>query len=202
MRLLLINFLSLLIILTATFIFFSYSTIYILLSFIVLILLLSALLLALGAEFFAIVYTLVYIGVILVFFLFVILLIDLRLEIKNVEQSSIVFASPENIFFSILFFTLLSIGLDIVVCQEFSHLEELSILRPEHQSSYWVALLLNEIHISTVGFFLFHRFGFIAAATGLLMFFSLLGALYIIKLANRELDSKHEDFHLTSLSDD
>jgi len=136
MRLLLIHFLITLIMLIATFIFFSYSTIHILLSFIVLILLFSTLLLVLGAEFFAIVYTLVYIGVILVFFLFVILLIDLRLEIKNVEQSSIVDASSASVILSIVFFLILGVCLDVLVSQEFSNLEELSIIRPEHQHSH------------------------------------------------------------------
>jgi NADH-quinone oxidoreductase subunit J len=130
MRLILINLLVILTIAIATFIFFSYSTVHILLMFILLIIGFSGILLALGAEFFAIVYTLVYIGVVLVFFLFVILLIDLRYEIRNVKQSSIVYATPTNIFLSITFFLLSSLFLDMVVCEDFSNLEELSLIRP------------------------------------------------------------------------
>jgi NADH:ubiquinone oxidoreductase subunit 6 (subunit J) len=129
MRLILISLLSFLTIVIATFIFFSYSTVHILLTFILFILSLSSLLLSLGAEFFAIIYTLVYIGVVLVFFIFVILLIDLRYEIRNVELSSIVYASPVNVFFSILFFFIASIILDLAVCDDFTNLEELSLLR-------------------------------------------------------------------------
>jgi NADH-quinone oxidoreductase subunit J len=134
MRLILISLLSFLTIVIATFIFFSYSTVHILLTFILFILCLSSLLLTLGAEFFAIIYTLVYIGVVLVFFLFVILLIDLRYEIRNVELSSIVYASPANIFFSILFFFVASVVLDLTICDDFTNLEELSLLRVKDSS--------------------------------------------------------------------
>ena len=126
MRLFFINLLSFIIISIATFLFFSFNTIYILSSFILLILMFSILLILLGSEFFAIVYTLVYIGVIFVFFLFVILLVDLRLEVRNSDKSSIVYAAPLNIILSILFFVVSSLLLDVVICQEFSDLEELS----------------------------------------------------------------------------
>src|SRR5690349_19201709 len=85
---------------------YSQNTIYSLLNFLFLVILLAIQLILLGAEFFAILYVLIYIGVVMVMFAFTLMLVNMRFEsVKMYSRPEMYLTSLFfHIWFSLMLF--------------------------------------------------------------------------------------------------
>lgn len=185
-------FFTFLIIFFVFFIFFFVSSTTALFLLILTILSVSAYLIAVGLEFFAIIYTLVYIGVVLVFFIFVIILLDLRKSNTFFSFSNMNYL----IYFLFLFFSVIfdyCLIADYAVHNFFFYPELHSVITDTFQVKlsngnrldYTKLYFVDSYEAFFFGFFLFSYSGVLVAFLGLLLFFSLLSSLAVARLSDK-----------------
>ena len=157
------------------FLFHSTNTIYTLLNFLALVVLLSIQLILLGTEFFAILFTLIYIGVVMVMFMFTRMFINMRFESYKMRSRSELYALSG--FFHIWFMIiLLEAGLS-----DFSHLEDLTMLPAEELNRPWIDRLVSQLDVENIGMTLWCKFGFLCVIVGLTLLGVLIGCLSMIE---------------------
>jgi len=173
------------------------NTIYCLISIISLILSLACFLIYNGLELIGLMLSIIYLGAILVFFIFVIMLIDLRFEnlqeLYNDARAAEPWglATPYFITLSIVFISMNFI-FEKILFEEFGGLEVLSELTflEDHQK-FNTDLVIENIYLTSshpaaVGFSLFSTSGAIVGVLSLLILFSLYISLYTVHQGDKE----------------
>jgi len=184
-----------LIILTSTFILYSRSTIYCLLSLISLVLSISLFLVYAGLELLGFMLSIIYLGAILVFFIFVVMLIDLRFEdlqdiyeeAKTFESQGLTILYPITIVISMVMLNYLT---ERILFEEYYGLEffllEQDIADLPASNN---ALLVNyfadcSISPTAIGFSLFSTEGGSVGLLSIIILLSLYLSLYTVQSAN------------------
>lgn len=185
----------------ASFIFFFLVPTWSLALLICLIISCSALLLIIGLEFFALLYAITYIGVVLVFFIFVIILLDLRYRRSFFSLSWGNFAVYG-------LFTIFSFLFDYCIITDFSNLEtyyenRYTLYRSKDELDQILSRFYSISDLGYVskheliyfgdifepnyfGFFLFSYAGVVSGFISLLLFFSLVSSLTIVGLLSEK----------------
>jgi NADH-quinone oxidoreductase subunit J len=136
----------------------------------------SILLISLNIEFFAIVFLIVYVGAIVVLFLFIIMMLDIK--IANTAQKIKDFFSYRNIIIGLILMELL-----VFINEDFLHLHLYVNLGDEtaytHNYIDYSKLLKYTSHIQVIGKSLFtdHIISFLIA--GFLLFIAMIGAIVV-----------------------
>lgn len=130
----------------------------------------ACLLIILGAEFLAMLFIIVYVGAVAVLFLFVVMLLNIKLVKANILVYRYIFTA---ITFGVIF-------LFQLLCIIYNDLTFLDIyfLPPALNSNYfycWYTYSLT--NILTIGFCLYTRFAFLLIVSGVILLVSMLGAI-------------------------
>jgi len=199
-----------LIITFSTFILYTRHTIYCLLSLISLVLSLSWFLVYAGLELLGFMLSIIYLGAVLIFFIFVIMLIDLRFEdlqelyddARTFEPQDLTILYPITIFISMLCMNIL---LERILYEEYSNLEFLILsqnLESLPEANYELLVdyfFINSVSPTAIGFFLFSVEGGSVCLLSLLLLFSLYISLYTVQTANEEVMLRLERISLKNV---
>jgi len=156
-----------------TLIFFSFNTIFSLFSLICVTLCTTCLLLLMGVEFLALIYTLVYIGAVAIFFIFVVMLVNLRKE-DSWEYFDIPYLEKE--FGFVTWFTTLVIFY-YYIYWEFGFMDSLCA-KVVLTDKVW-----TRVHsLETFGYHLYTQYSFLIIIIALLLLVGMVGAVALARL--------------------
>jgi len=200
-------FLQLLTIFFVIFLFFCVNTIYCLLSLIGLIFCTAIVLLITGCEFFALIYLLIYIGAIIVFFLFTVMLLHLKFEsVFQFEVSHAIAIPCFLVIHSILSYIILQNFSTLEHSQDLSDSALLSNFYPEisdYTAGHSTVTVENVENIATyaekfqavdsevanykiIGFIMYSKFGYLLFLVGFILLITMIGIMQVIKYAREE----------------
>jgi NADH:ubiquinone oxidoreductase subunit 6 (subunit J) len=153
------------------------NPIYAIFSFILTVINIVIILILLGVEFLAIIYLIIYIGAIVVLFLFIMMMIDLQ-EIITYKLTFIEDLINRLIFFKILIIIILSIYYNVFSSILVSN-KNLSYFT-SHCSSY-LNIKFNYFNsdISTFSYFLYHQYPYFFILTSLILLMSMIGSIIL-----------------------
>jgi len=169
------------------FIFHSTHTVHTLLSFLAVVLLTAVILILLGSELFAILYVLIYIGVILVFFMFTLMLVNMRFEAKKIYSSDWAYYFTGFSHFWLMS-VLAEVGYDHIY-----HLEDLLQVKESELNEPWIDSLVALFDIENIGFTLYSQYGIFVFILGLILLSALIGSLKMIDILKQ-----HEKYRLAA----
>lgn len=180
-----INFITLLSILSGIFVIISKNPIVSILFLISLFLNIACYLMMLGLNFIGLSYLLVYIGAVSILFLFILMLINVRIsELSSDNSNSIPLAIITGVFF---YFTINTLLLNDTVSEEYGHLsllmnnsefnDKFNILYVTSQS--WDNYLAEVSHITSIGNIIYTAYPMWLILTSLILLLAMVGAIII-----------------------
>ena len=157
-------------IIAAFFVIFSVNPVHSLLFLILVFFNISGLLLLLGFEYFALVFLIIYIGAIAVLFLFIVMMLNIKIiELKESFWHYV----PVGLFFSFFFifevFFLISFDLNFIF---FNYLDYINYIN-------WVHLLNTSFTLEFIGELLYTYFFFAFLLCGIILFIAMIGSIVL-----------------------
>ncbi len=183
---------SILILINALMIIISKNPIHSILFLVVVFVCTTALLISLGVEFIAMLFLVIYVGAITVLFLFVVMMLNIKIIEINERFISYI---PIGIFIGLIFLLevlfLININLNPLNYHQFENI----IINPNYfvsSSNYFNIFFLT--NIEQLSNLLYSKFVYLFVLSGLILLIAMIGA--IILTLNKKLNNKRQDFYL------